>query len=261
MVLSATHRVRNNLSADAQAGLMHLLGPGKLPNADKDDAAAAWPTTAPSRCTNAASQRNAPTCPCACWLAASPPHGTQTAIVVGPAVSPSTPTAMVASVQFHWQRGVQSSHRLSHPADSNAPGDATAGTWVRVAQAWAGANWGGAFIPRVGQEVVVAFVEGDIDRPIVVGATCNGRALPMHKAIKSGANAWPGSLVMHKPAHEGHAPTPPLAGIKTQALDASQSGSGGFNQLVMDNTIPRPCAGTHHPAPDLAANGPSAATA
>ena len=55
-------------------------------------------------------------------------------------------------VQFHWQRGAQSSHRLSHPADNNAPGDATAGTWVRVGQAWAGANWGGAFIPRVGQE-------------------------------------------------------------------------------------------------------------
>ncbi|MBP7648086.1 MAG: hypothetical protein KA751_15215, partial [Comamonas sp.] len=51
------------------------------------------------------------------------------------------------------ERSAQSSHRLSHPsADANnAPGDQTAGTWVRVAQAWAGSNWGGVFIPRVGQ--------------------------------------------------------------------------------------------------------------
>lgn len=48
----------------------------------------------------------------------------------------------------------------------NAPASEASGTWVRVAQAWAGANWGGAFIPRLGQEVVVAFLDGDIDRPL-----------------------------------------------------------------------------------------------
>jgi type VI secretion system secreted protein VgrG len=143
-------------------------------------------------------------------------------------------------VQFHWQRGAQSSHRLSHPsADANnAPGDQTAGTWVRVAQAWAGSNWGGVFIPRVGQEVVIAFVEGDIDRPIVVGATYNGLGAANaqgNQVAQANAPAWfPGDA--QTASHEGHAHNAVLAGIKTQALDASQSGSGGHNQLVMDNT-------------------------
>lgn len=143
-------------------------------------------------------------------------------------------------MQFHWQRGAQSSHRLSHPSAeaNNAPGDQTAGTWVRVAQAWAGSNWGGVFIPRVGQEVVIAFVEGDIDRPIVVGATYNGQGAANaqgNQVAQANAPAWfPGDA--QTASHEGHAHNAVLAGIKTQALDASQSGSGATNQLVMDNT-------------------------
>ncbi|MFN4266967.1 MAG: DUF2345 domain-containing protein [Aquabacterium sp.] len=127
---------------------------------------------------------------------------------------------------------------VTHRVRNNLSADATAGTWVRVAQAWAGANWGGAFIPRVGQEVVVAFVEGDIDRPIVVGATYNGQGTANAQGNQvSGANApawFPGDA--QAGSHEGHAHNATLAGIKTQSLDASQSGSGGFNQLVMDNT-------------------------
>lgn len=46
--------------------------------------------------------------------------------------------------------------------------------WLRVAQIWAGGRWGGQFIPRVGMEVVVEFLEGDPDRPLVVGAVYNG---------------------------------------------------------------------------------------
>jgi type VI secretion system secreted protein VgrG len=41
--------------------------------------------------------------------------------------------------------------------------------WVRVAHGWAGANWGALFIPRVGMEVLVSFLDGDPDRPVVVG--------------------------------------------------------------------------------------------
>ncbi len=236
VVLSVTHRVRNNLSADAQAGLMHLLGPGKLPSDDSrrlpnDSSDPVY------ECRLTAQRANVPVR----MLARSKPtvHGTQTAIVVGHIGEPvHTDRDGRIKVQFHWQRGAQSSHRLNHPADNNAPGDATAGTWVRVAQAWAGANWGGAFIPRVGQEVVVAFVEGDIDRPIVVGATYNGQGAANAQGNQvSGANApawFPGDA--QAGSHEGHAHNATLAGIKTQSLDASQSGSGGFNQLVMDNT-------------------------
>ena len=62
-------------------------------------------------------------------------------------------------VQFHWdqagQRGEQSS------------------CWIRVSQTWAGAGWGTQYIPRVGTEVVVAFLGGDPDRPLITGSVYN----------------------------------------------------------------------------------------
>ncbi|WP_306564765.1 type VI secretion system Vgr family protein, partial [Aquabacterium sp.] len=148
-------------------------------------------------------------------------------------------------LQFHWQRGAQASHRLSAPQDDNAPASDASGTWVRVAQSsWAGANWGGLFIPRLGQEVLVEFVDGDIDRPVIVGATYNGEGQPdaQGNRVNAGAAgatgnapAWfPGSA--RQGAHEGHAHTATLSGFKSQSLDASQAGSGGHNQLVLDDT-------------------------
>jgi type VI secretion system VgrG family protein len=63
-------------------------------------------------------------------------------------------------VQFHWDR--------------EGRRDETSSCWVRVMQPWAGAGWGSQFIPRVGMEVVVSFVGGDTDRPVVLGAVYNG---------------------------------------------------------------------------------------
>jgi type VI secretion system secreted protein VgrG len=54
----------------------------------------------------------------------------------------------------------------------------TEGCWLRVAQAWAGAAWGALHIPRVGQEVIVQFIEGDINRPIIMGSLYNGKNAP-----------------------------------------------------------------------------------
>src|SRR5699024_10854972 len=63
-----------------------------------------------------------------------------------------------------------------HPnGDDNAPASDASGTWVRVATPMAGPNWGTNFVPRVGQEVIVSFIEGDIDRPIVTGTLYNGQ--------------------------------------------------------------------------------------
>ncbi|HET9148035.1 MAG TPA: type VI secretion system tip protein TssI/VgrG, partial [Acetobacteraceae bacterium] len=61
--------------------------------------------------------------------------------------------------------------------------------WLRVVQPWAGAGWGAQFIPRVGQEVAVTFLEGDIDRPVAVGAlynSANTPIFPMDQKNKSG---------------------------------------------------------------------------
>jgi type VI secretion system secreted protein VgrG len=75
-------------------------------------------------------------------------------------------------VRFYWD------HRREA-----AGGDAV---WARVIQPWAGKGWGAQFIPRVGTEVAVAFVDGDPDRPIVVGGLYNGRDTPIYnKADKT----------------------------------------------------------------------------
>ena len=172
-------------------------------------------------------------------------HGTQTAIVVGTGEPVHTDRDGRIKVQFHWQRGAQASHRLGHPTGGcNAPASAAAGTWVRVAQGWAGQNWGTAFIPRLGQEVVVAFLDGDIDRPVVIGAAYNGQgqADGQGNQVGAGAAAATGNAPAWFPGdqtagpHEGHAHASTLGGFRSQSLDSSQAGGGGHNQLVMDDT-------------------------
>ncbi|WP_230961745.1 phage baseplate assembly protein V, partial [Burkholderia thailandensis] len=52
--------------------------------------------------------------------------------------------------------------------------EADASCWIRVSQAWAGKGWGVIAMPRVGQEVLVTYVDGDLDRPLVTGIVYNG---------------------------------------------------------------------------------------
>ena len=87
--------------------------------------------------------------------------GPQTAIVVGKGGEEIwTDNYGRVKVKFHWDRF--------------AKGDESSSCWVRVAQAWAGGGWGSIHIPRMGQEVIVEFLEGDPDRPIVTGRVYNG---------------------------------------------------------------------------------------
>jgi type VI secretion system secreted protein VgrG len=67
-------------------------------------------------------------------------------------------------VQFHWDREGRK--------------DENSSCWIRVGQAWAGKNWGFIAIPRVGQEVIVHFLEGDPDQPIIVGSVYNADQMP-----------------------------------------------------------------------------------
>ncbi|EXU77413.1 type VI secretion system Vgr family protein, partial [Erwinia mallotivora] len=92
-------------------------------------------------------------------------HGPQTAKVVGPkGESIWTDKYGRIKVKFHWDR--------------LAKGDDTSSCWVRVSSAWAGQGFGGVQIPRVGDEVVVDFINGDPDRPIVTGRVYNDGNMP-----------------------------------------------------------------------------------
>jgi type VI secretion system secreted protein VgrG len=66
--------------------------------------------------------------------------------------------------------------KVKFPWDRDGKSDDTASCWIRVSQSWAGAGFGMMNIPRIGQEVTVAFVEGNPDLPVVVGRTFNGTA-------------------------------------------------------------------------------------
>ena len=170
-------------------------------------------------------------------------RGQQTAIVVGPSGSViHTDRDHRIKLQFHWQRGAASHSRATHPhpdGHTGAPGDDTAGTWVRVATPIAGANWGSNLLPRVGQEVLVDFIEGDIDRPVVIGSLYNGRGQPdaQHNQVAYGAGAATGNAgpwFSGESARNAHPPV--LSGIKTQAMQSSQDGTGAYSQLVFDDS-------------------------
>lgn len=118
---------------------------------------------------------------------------TQTATVVGKSGEAIwTDKLGRVKVQFSWDREGKS--------------DETSSCWLRVATAWSGNGFGAQFIPRIGQEVVVSFIDGDPDKPLITGCVYNG------------ANALPYAL----PANQTQ------SGIKTHS-------EKGFNELRFDD--------------------------
>lgn len=88
-------------------------------------------------------------------------EGPQTATIVGPEGEEIyTDQHGRVKVQFHWDRYGRSDERSS--------------CWIRVSEPWAGKGWGGLQIPRIGQEVIVDFFDGDPDRPVITGRLYNG---------------------------------------------------------------------------------------
>jgi len=111
--------------------------------------------------------------------------GPQTATVVGPSGSEIfTDEYARVKVQFHWDR--------------LGGRDENASCFVRVSSAWAGSGWGFIQIPRIGQEVIVDFLEGDPDQPLITGRVYNGEQMPPYglpgSATQSGwkSNSSPG---------------------------------------------------------------------
>lgn len=123
-------------------------------------------------------------------------NGPQTAIVVGKAGEEIwTDKYGRIKVQFHWDRVGKD--------------DESSSCWVRVSQAWAGKRWGQIFIPRIGQEVVVSFLEGDPDQPLVTGSVYNADTMPPYKL-------------------------PDQASRSTLKSNATKGG-GGFNELRFED--------------------------
>lgn len=152
-----------------------------------------------------------------------PAAHTETALVVGEAgAALTTDRDHRVRIQFHWQRGERpNSGGLATTGlangDEHAPGDERSGTWVRVAEWLSGPDWGSHFLPRTGAEVLIDFVDGDIDRPLVVGQLYGGMDLPPFSAGEaSGAN------------HPGV--------ISGWNSDTHAGDGQGFNQWLADDT-------------------------
>jgi len=124
-------------------------------------------------------------------------RGTQTAMVVGPAGEEIFCDKYGrVKVQFHWDR--------------DGKRDADSSCWIRVATIWAGKGYGVLHVPRIGQEVVVDFLEGDPDQPIIVGSVYNAEQMPPVKLPKERM----------------------FSGTRSN----SSPGGGGFNGVVSNDT-------------------------
>lgn len=124
-------------------------------------------------------------------------RGCQTAVVVGPAGEEIyTDKHGRVKVQFHWDR--------------EGKRDESSSCWVRVSHPWAGQGWGAISIPRIGQEVIVDFLEGDPDQPIIVGRVYNAEQMPPF--------GMPAGAV--------------VSGVKSN----STKGGGGYNEISLNDT-------------------------
>jgi type VI secretion system secreted protein VgrG len=199
LVTSLSFDAENNLIPEAKQSLGGLLS-----------AKTATTATQPYRNTLTAVRRHVPVVPAYTRTAHQKPTagGLTTATVVGPEGEEIfTDEHGRIKIQFHWQR------QQDHPT-GGADRDDHSSTWVRVAYPSAGAAWGSQYIPRIGQEVVIDFLEGDIDRPLVTGVVYNGSHRP---PTFSGAGTLPANKT--------------LSGHKSKEYQGSR-----YNELLFDDS-------------------------
>lgn len=123
-------------------------------------------------------------------------EGPQTAVIVGPQGEEIyTDEHGRVKVQFHWDRRGAMNEKSS--------------CWIRVSQAHAGGGWGGIDLPRIGEEVIVDFLEGDPDRPIITGRVYNGKNRP---------------------------PFELPAGMTRSGMKSNTHKGSGYNEMSMDDT-------------------------
>jgi type VI secretion system secreted protein VgrG len=130
-------------------------------------------------------------------------QGVQTAVVTGPKGEEIyTDKYGRVKVQFFWDR--------EGKKDENTT------CFIRVAEPWAGKRWGSIFTPRIGQEVVVSFLEGDPDQPLIIGSVYNGDQMPPY---------------LGEGRDEKHKHDPKVSGVKS----CSTKGGQGYNELRFDD--------------------------
>lgn len=123
-------------------------------------------------------------------------QGPQTAMVVGPSGDEIyTDDFGRVKVQFHWDR--------------RGTNDENSSCWIRVSHPWAGKGWGSVATPRIGQEVIVDFLEGDPDQPIITGRVYNAECQPPF--------GFP-------------------AGAVTSGFKSQTHKGGGYNEISADDT-------------------------
>ncbi|MEJ8472478.1 type VI secretion system Vgr family protein [Roseibium algae] len=187
LVISARHQISIDADTEDKEFITAILGPTLDFDASNDSdmyrcTFAAQPIDAAFRASQVTPW---PRCP-----------GVQTAMVVGKRGEEIwTDEHGRVKVQFHWDR--------------EGRRDDTSSCWIRTSVPWSGKGWGMIGVPRIGQEVVVQFEDGDLDRPIITGMVYNGET------------KVPYSL----PAHQTQ------SGVKTQT---SKSGDG-FSELIFED--------------------------
>ncbi|WP_183014582.1 type VI secretion system Vgr family protein [Achromobacter sp. UMC46] len=201
-LLRVTHEAANNLGAQAAQGL-------KAPDLERGAYRNTF-SALPAAASLLPAWRAKPTAP----------EGVTAVVVTAQDAAITSGRDLRVKVQFPWQRGKRPlagglPHR-SHGDDAgNAPGDDSSGTWLRVTGAQAGPNWGAHHLPRQGTEVVVEFLDGDIDQPVVVAQLYNDADLPPWSAGVDAEANHPGTL----------------SGWHSQGLDGQ-----GHSQWLFDDT-------------------------
>lgn len=129
----------------------------------------------------------------------------------------STPTPVIAGYQIATVVGKAGQEittdqhgrvKIHFPWDRKGPTDEKSSCWVRVAHAWAGSGWGTLHVPRIGQEVLVSFLDGDPDRPLITGCVYNGVSKP---------------------------PWSPVTGLISGTKSESTPGGGGYNEISLND--------------------------
>lgn len=124
--------------------------------------------------------------------------------------------------------------KVQFPWDRYGANDDKSSCWIRVSQAWAGQGYGGINIPRIGQEVIVDFLEGDPDRPIIVGRVYNAEQMQSDKLPEPQIAGPQGKKPI--PEMQGRAGGLPAAKARCTFKTKSTPGGGGANELCFDDT-------------------------